>query len=291
VKPRIWIPFRYFRIGIFVLLALIGLSRTGFSAESPAMEQALKSGEATIWYLYHCGYAVKTGTKLLVFDYVEKMRGERDPAFQPPAHPALANGWINPEEIKDLDVVVFVSHSHGDHYDEVIRSWEKTVKNIRYVFGWDAGTGRNVYSLAGPRGEAKFDGMEIATVNSHHSGVPESAFLVKVDGLTIYHNGDYVGRMGDYATAPSNVPADMEYLKTKFRAVNLLFLDAYVGEDVVQILQNLKPSVLFPMHYGNREEKYREFARDLKRAGVNVPVFCPAKPGDRFEYRDGTIKQ
>ena len=252
-------------------------------------QAGLRPGQATIWYLYHCGYAVKTKTKLLVFDYVEKMRRERDPALQPPAHPVLANGWINPEEIKDLDVVVFVSHSHADHYDEIIRSWEKTVKNIHYVFGWDAGTGPHVYSLAAPRAEAKFDGLEIDTVNSHHSGVPESAFLVKVDGLTIYHNGDYVGRMADFSTAPSNVPADMQYLKTKLKTVDILFGAASVFEAFNQILENLKPHVLFPLHYGGQEEKYREFATALKKAGIDVPVFCPAKPGDRFEYRDGRI--
>jgi L-ascorbate metabolism protein UlaG (beta-lactamase superfamily) len=244
------------------------------------------SGEASIWYLGHCGWAVRTESKLLILDYSKEYA---NPIPQPPAHPALANGWIDPDEIKDRDVVVFVSHSHVDHYDEVIRSWEKTVKNIHYVFGWDNGTGRNVTSLAGPRSGAKFDGLEIETVNSHHSGVPESAFLVKVDGLTIYHNGDYEGKMGPYDTAPSNVPADMEYLKTKLKRVDILFLGAYVHEAFNQILQGLKPNVLFPMHYGGREEKYPDFARDLKKAGIDVPVYCPEKPGDRFEYRNGAI--
>ena len=278
-----------FHTGSIVLMALLSVFLTSFSAESQSVEQALKPGKATIWYLGHCGYAVKTETKLLVFDYVKKSMRRGEPVPQPPAQPALSNGWINPEGIKDLEVVVFVSHSHEDHYDEVIRTWAKTVKNIHYVFGWDAGTGQNVYSLAGPRAAAKFDGLEIDTVNSHHSGVPESAFLVKVDDLTIYHNGDYVGRMGDYETAPSNVPADMEYLKTKFKTVDFLFLDAFVADYQVQILQNLKPNVLFPMHYGNQEEKYREFAANLIKAGIDVPISCPSKPGDRFEYRNGTI--
>jgi len=289
VKLRTRIPFQNVQAGLFFLFACFGFSLTSLFAESPSAEQVLKPGEATVWYLYHCGYAVKTKTKLLVFDYIEKMRRERDPALQPPVQPGLANGWINPEEIKDLDVVVFVSHSHEDHDDEIIRSWEKTVKNIHYIFGWDAGTGPNVYSLAGPRGKAKFDGVEIATVNSHHSGVPESAFLVKADGLTIYYNGDYVGKM--WEDAPSNVPADMAYLKTMIKTVDLLFLDSYVADDTVQILRYLKPNVLFPMHYGNHEEKYREFAPALRNAGINVPVFRPGKPGDRFEYRNGTISR
>jgi len=33
-------------------------------------------------------------------------------------------------------------------------------------------------------------GLEIATINSHHSGIPEVAWLIKADGLVVYHNGD-----------------------------------------------------------------------------------------------------
>ena len=278
------------RTSAILLGCLLGGVGAGFPSESSFREQTLKSGEATIWYLGHCGFAVRTETKLLIFDYVKKSMRRGEPAPQPPAQPGLANGWINPEEIKDLAVIVFVSHNHGDHFDEVIRTWAKTVKNIHYVFGWDAGTGADVHSLAAPRASAKFDGLEIETVNSHHSGGPESAFLVKVDGLTIHHNGDYVGRMGDFSTTASRVPADMDYLKTKAKTIDILFLDAFVEDYQIQILQRLKPKVLFPMHRGNQEERFRDFVADLKKAGVDIPVYCPAKPGDRFEYRDGSIR-
>jgi L-ascorbate metabolism protein UlaG (beta-lactamase superfamily) len=276
---------------VFIVIALICISQAGFSALSSSGEQILKSGEATIWYLGHSGYAVKTANSLLVFDYSKKYQRRGEPALQPPAHRALANGWIDPEEIKNLNVVVFVSHSHGDHYDGVIRTWEKTVKNIHYVFGWDAGVGPHVHSLAAPRAAAQFEGLEIATVNAQDSGDPVSAFLVKVDGLTIYHNGDYWGKMGE--GAPSLIPADMAYLKTKSPDVDVAFCTAWddVDEDSIPIFQNLKPRVAFLMHRGNHEEKYQEFAVKLKKAGIDVPINCPTKPGDRFEYRNGTITQ
>jgi L-ascorbate metabolism protein UlaG (beta-lactamase superfamily) len=280
------------RAALVVITALLGVPASGSSARIPPWDPTPKPSSAQVWYLYHCGYAVKTGTKLLVFDYVGNFRRGPEPRLLVPVEPVLANGWINPKEIKNLAVVVFVSHGHVDHYDEVIRSWEKTIPNIHYVFGWDARwSGRNVHSLAGPRAEAKFDGLEIATVKSHHSGVPESAFLVNVNGLTIYHNGDYVGKMGDYESTPSNVAADMAYLKTKCETVDILFGPAAVDDIFNRIILDLKPKVMFPMHYGGHEEKYREFARDLKAAGIDVPVFCPEKPGDQFEYRYGTNHQ
>ena len=80
--------------------------RTGTPANSV---QDLGEGDARIWYLGHCGWAVKTRSRVLIFDYWEReaVRGD----------PSLANGKVDPAELRDLDVYVFVSHSHGDHYE------------------------------------------------------------------------------------------------------------------------------------------------------------------------------
>jgi len=37
-------------------------------------------------------------------------------------------------------------------------------------------------------------GVEAYTINDHHDGVPEVAYLVETDGVVMYHSGDYVGR-------------------------------------------------------------------------------------------------
>jgi len=29
----------------------------------------LKNGEAAVWYLFHCGWAIKTSSALMIFDY------------------------------------------------------------------------------------------------------------------------------------------------------------------------------------------------------------------------------
>lgn len=258
------------------------------SSNTNLLTKQINDKEAVIWYLGHCGYAVKTKTKLLIFDYQENKKTPDRQIVNPPANPSLFNGWINPEEIKDLDVVVFVSHSHSDHYDEKIFNWEKTIKKIIYVFGWQLKDGNNYHSLPAPRKEAKINGMEIYTVNSHHSGVPESAFLVKVDGLTIFHEGDYMGKMGE--NEPYRVVDDMKYLRTKFEKADLMFIHAWPGEPMLQMLQSLDPNVAFPMHYGYTEEKYKEYAANLKNKGVNVPLFIPERKGNVIEYENGAIK-
>jgi len=276
---------------VLLFLAGTGTNSKGVNAvqngNAELLTKRLNENEAVVWYLGHCGYAVRTKTKLLIFDYTEKVKPEDRSEVKPPANPSLFNGWINPEEIKDLDVVVFVSHSHGDHYDQVIYTWEKTVKKINYVFGWQEKDGKNYYSLPAPRKEAKFNGMEIYTVNSHHSGVPESGFLVKTDGLTIFHQGDYIGRMGE--RAPYTITEDLKYLKTKYDTVDLLFSHAGTWLYQLELLQTLDPKLAFPMHYGYREAKYNEYAKELKSKGEYVPLFIPEKKGDYCEYRDGLL--
>ena len=278
---------------IFIALCvMIGLQtsyaqNTQQEKNSLLLKKKLNNNEAVIWYLGHCGYAVKTKTKLLIFDYQENVKMPDRSTVNPPANPSLFNGWINPEEIKDLDVVVFVSHSHSDHYDEIIFTWEKTVKNIQYVFGWQEREGKNYHSLPAPRKEAKFAGMEIYTVNSHHSGVPESGFLVKVDGLTIFHQGDYIGRMGE--KAPYTITDDLKYLKTKYETVDLLFSHAGTWVPQLEMMESLKPKVTFPMHYGYREEKYTEYFTDVKNKVKDIIFYIPQKKGDFCEYRNGTI--
>ncbi|MCK7537944.1 MAG: hypothetical protein MZV63_46820 [Marinilabiliales bacterium] len=108
-------------------------------------ENGPSNPEGDVWYLGHYGYAVKTENKLLIFDYVKKPmpRGRSRPS---PSPTRPVQRLDQSREINDLDVVVFVSHNHSDHYDEVIRTWEKTVKKIQYVFGWDVGAGPNVHS-------------------------------------------------------------------------------------------------------------------------------------------------
>jgi len=266
-------------------LALLSL----FIAASPDVEhlsaQAIQApgigpGVATIWYLGHCGYAVKTARHLLLFDYIEL----EETALER----GLSKGFVDPAEIAGLDVSVFVSHSHLDHYDPVILTWQRTIPTIQYFFGWNAGLGARHRDMQGPRASATLDGMLIDTVNSHHSGVAEVAWLVRVDGLTIFHAGDYQGKMARGAS--SNAAEDIRYLMSKAGRVDLAFVGATVDDWNLAVIRGLSPRVAFPMHYRKREEQYKVFAADLARAGVDTPVVCPSKRGDRFEFRDGRVR-
>ncbi len=226
------------------------------------LDLPLKNGEAIVWSLGHCGFAVKTRSRLLVFDYFSR-------GWPRPERPSLANGFVDPEEIKDLEVVVFVSHSHGDHFDPVILGWRPTIKNLRYVFGWNAGKGEGIVDLPAPRATKAIDGMEIFTVNDEHDDVPEVAYMVKVDGLAIYHSGDYMGPLDAYRD-------DMAYLLKKAETIDIAFIGKF------RQVESLKPRVVFPIHGFNREFMYGAFAREAAEKKTRSRIICPENKGDRF---------
>jgi hypothetical protein len=112
--------------------------------------------------------------------------------------------------------------------------------------------------------------MEIFTVNCEQDDVPEVAYLVKADGLSIYHSGDYLGPVDGFK-------ADMDYLLNKAGTIDL----AFVGR--LRQAEILKPKVVFPIHSGGREYMYGAFARKAVDRKLPSRVVCAENKGDRFE--------
>ncbi len=292
------------RVGFFLILAAVLSAPLAFGARAPepglnsdaspvsglrqpssgGFPENPRAGEAVVWYLGHCGYAVRTKDHLLVFDYQESRDGQQPKAR--PERPSLAAGWVVPEEIKDLKVRVFVSHSHEDHFDRVIFGWKQVVPDIAYYFGWKAADEPPVNTLVGPRAELKSADLEIATINSHHSGVPEVAWLVKVDGLVIYHNGD---------CQPSDPASEHDFLRTKTDRVDLAFVFPVYEASQKYTVQNLdffgkfRVRAAFPMHVQAGDAMYLEFQKIFQAKFPGLPIHVPMRMGQKFDFSDGKI--
>jgi len=258
-------------------IAREGIRKNASAAPAPA-------GGAEIWYLGHCGFAVRTSDHFLVFDYQERRDGQQPKSR--PDRPSLAAGWIAPDEIKGLKVRVFVSHAHDDHYDPVILTWKEAVPDIAYYFGWTATDDPSHHVLAGPRAGLAADGLEIATISSHHSGVPEVAWLVKVDGLVIYHNGD---------CQPADAAAEHDYLKTKADAIDLAFVfpvtapgEKYTVQEE-DFFRKFRVRAAFPMHARAGDAMYLDFQRSFEAKFPGLRIHVPMAMGQKFVYANGRI--
>jgi len=251
---------------------------------SPLLRKNLESDDAVIWYLGHAGWAVKTKNTFLIFDYWE--RGKPD-------QPLLANGRINPEEIKDLDVYVFSSHEHYDHYDEIIFDWEKTIDRLTFIFGWQNNRGKNHVCLS-PRERKKIGRVEALLVNSPDANPLDNAFLVKADGITVYHAGDY-GILGGIEEITTIYNQDMQFLKEDANELDIMFLAARllngkVPEYINFSIETAKPRVFFPMHYQSSEYLFQELADEIDKSSTTTKIIAPENRGDVYIYEGGKIK-
>jgi len=246
------------------------------------LEKELEEKEAVIWYLGHSGWAIKTKNHLLVFDYVEREAN--------PAEPCLSNGYINPTEIKDQHSLVFVSHWHSDHYSQEIFDWEKSIKDINYILGWQGVTEPKSIRI-GPRERRKIDEVEVLTIASTDEGV---GFLVKVDGLVIFHGGDHA-----YWGGPmDSFEREMDYLIESDKEFYIVFLAVATGsgqrresisQGIFYAVEKLLPKVIFPMHAGGNEGLYKEFAAEAEKRRLKTKVLCAGSKGDGFFYQKGKI--
>lgn len=279
---------RFFRLRL-VLGAVVALAVAGSAPASPLPAQDLEEREAQIWYLGHSGWAIQTQSRLLIFDYTEEA--------EPAATRSLGNGYIDPQEIRNLSVVVFISHAHRDHWDPRVLEWEETIPDITYVFGWrpeergpqgdEDGTPRGAEHLFCDfeRQELIIGSMRVRTIVHDFDGIPEAAFVVDLDGITLFHSGDHGNGPPPFRQA---FVENLEYVAEVAPEIDLAFIPMWGEESFV--VTTLRPMYTFPMHDLGREHQYARFAARAEAEGLPTEVVAAAVRGDHFLFSDGRMR-
>jgi len=159
-------------------------------------------------------------------------------------------------------VAILNTHEHGDHID------------VRY-------SGSNkCQKLSSKKGEIKTNDFRIYTVRSSHSGdTPGNSnvlVVLEVDGLRIVHMGD----IGQKSLTPEQL-AEIGTIDVAF----MQFENGYSGmtlanEKGFKIIEQLKPAIVIPTHYGPGalpvlEQKYGkivEYTNVLAVSKADIPV-------------------
>jgi ankyrin repeat protein/L-ascorbate metabolism protein UlaG (beta-lactamase superfamily) len=250
------------------------------------LKKPLADGEATIWYLKHSGWALKTKSAFLIFDYWDN--------DATPDRKLLANGHIDPAELKDLKVYVFVTHEHADHFDKQILDWKKTIPGVQYILGFEGEAAEGVISMA-PRTERKIGDLTVTTIKANDAGV---GFAVKVDGLTIFHAGDHSNNTLEMAG--NDFFPEIDYLAERgIRPDISFFLNAYgcgstnpeaFQKGIFYAVDKLKIKAVLPMHAANKEWVYGDLVEGVAKNKIDVQVGAAVNQGDRFSFRAGKLK-
>lgn len=240
--------------------------------------------KARIWYLYHSGFAVQTAKHFLVFDYWKSS----------PRDAGLARGVINPEEIKDQDVIVFASHNHPDHINPDILRWPKKMPNMRLVLSNDilAVPGAHTY-IMGPDQHLEQRDFQVRTLASNDEGV---AYLVNIDGLRLYHAGDlnwwhwegetdaYNQDMADSYKARINAlgrePIDIAFVPVDPR----LEKQYYWGIDYLMKTADVRHAV--PMHFGGNPSVVSRLLTDPATAEYRERIIPLTRRGQVFDIKE-----
>lgn len=242
-------------------------------------------GEAKIFYLGHSGWAIKTKNHLLVFDYWDDENAAKA------GNPNINNGFLVPEDLKNENVIIFISHDHGDHYTPAMFGWKNKFDNIKFVTGFDPKMNVKDLNIVEARKHIEIDGVDITTIPSTDTGV---GFLVKTDGMTILHPGDHANMdrelKGPYVT-------EIDYLAGLTNKVDIAFFpvsgcnfrdQVALKSGVKYAVGKLNPSVVFPMHAGNHEANLLKFKEESITDGVKANFYCAEFKGDRFVYSKNT---
>ncbi|CAB1256607.1 MBL fold metallo-hydrolase [Ruminococcaceae bacterium BL-6] len=211
------------------------------------------------WYLYNSAFALKTEKHFFIFDYY--------PYDGEPASGGFDEGRLDVSGLSGEDVVVFVSHAHYDHYDECIFSWREAIPNLRYVISDDVPVPARLrgddITFVREWERYRWPDFSVRTLHSTDAGV---AFLIRTEGLTIYHGGDL-----NWWKWPGESPAYNEQMGRDYRreidslghiGIDLAFvpLDGRLEENYAlgldYFMRHTETSRVVPMHFRDQYEVF-----------------------------------
>ena len=203
-----------------------------------------------IQYLYHSGFVVETDNNLLVFDYYQ--------------------GSV---KLTEKNILVFSSHGHSDHFNPLILEWQKERPDINYILSSDISIQQkndNIKFIS-PYEETQIENINIKTYGSTDLGV---SFLVKCDGITIFHAGDlnwwyWWGESQEEIEKAEKGFKD-EIAKIKEERIDIAFFPVdprlehnyCVGADY--FISKVNPKFFIPMHFADDHEAAKKYADKMK---------------------------
>ena len=232
-----------------------------------------------ITYIYHSGFSVELESCVLIFDY---FKGNI------PAVPA------------NKPVYFFASHSHQDHFNLAILNM-LSENNPKFILSNDIRLSEKYLERCGINKDIKdtiisvkkndnvvVDNLTIETFRSTDAGC---AFMVKADGVTIYHAGDmnvwvWPGHEHKEALKAYHERLYMEQLtKMSKYDVDVAFapLDPRLKESyylgIKMLLDNVKVKKLFPMHMW---DEYGTYERAINNElSMYKDIFVKVSENDR----------
>lgn len=223
------------------------------------------------------------------------------------AHYLLFDYWKG--EIPDLNyekpLFVFASHVHHDHYTKDIYQLRERCKEVYYVLSFDIRelddswkiidgqkTGEkqlDMLTFMNPYEKKEILSCQVQTLKSTDEGV---AFLVHIDGLSIYHAGDL--HWWEWPGEPEeeneayirNYKAELKCLEDRKLDLAFVVLDPRQEEAGARgmdyFLEKVSARYVFPMHLWKQYQLIRQYIDEKQSIYSSSCIMDITSPQEEF---------
>lgn len=221
----------------------------------------MKNQILRIEYIYHSGFMVELANRSFIFDYFK--------------------GTVNFK--KANSTYVFASHVHSDHFNPLILDWQKELPDIHYILSSDIRPNikldqrKDNLRFISPYEEQQINDINIKAYNSTDEGV---SFLVQQEGISIFHAGDLNWWYWCNDSKPEIEKAETKFkeeiAKIKGEQIDVAFfpvdprLEHNYSLGAEYFIQEIKPQILIPMHFGADFKAIKQFAAKMQNSSTKI---------------------
>jgi L-ascorbate metabolism protein UlaG (beta-lactamase superfamily) len=216
-------------------------------------------------YIYHSGFLLETEAYILIFDYFKE---------------CTDNNFIYNKILKtDKNVLVFASHSHFDHFNAEIFKWKDINPKIKYILSSDI-EAKDSFPEYISIAEGENISIGDITIKSYGSTDIGISFLVNIDRISIFHAGDLNWWHWKEDSDKENSAMEKAFKKQIGKLVDenidIAFFSVdgrleeyyYLGGEY--FIQNIKPKIFIPMHFGDNFKITKDFKCKMNSRSTDI---------------------
>lgn len=231
-----------------------------------------------ITYVYHSCCAIEFETFSVIIDYYKDAIKDGDEV-----------GWVSKHLLpKDKPLYVLCTHSHGDHFNEEVLSWDRNKDNVKYIFSKEvADTLTETESLKDEKivyldklEEYKDDNLKIKAFGSTDAG---ASFYIEHNGAKIFHAGDLNNwhwneevPIDEALGYENQYICELELVSEDVKEVDIAMfpLDPRLGADFMaggkQFINKIKTHNFLPLHFGDNYKILEQFEPIARKAKTKL---------------------
>jgi L-ascorbate 6-phosphate lactonase len=272
---------------VFLLLFIFSINSIGFGQDNRMIDQIRsQKGGTSVWWAGQDSWVIKSGDLVIATDLFLENSGR------------IAPSPVTPEELASVLDISFVTHAHGDHFEEYTSRILLEKSSCLFVMPESCLPEAHRMKIpdsrivvAKPRVPFEVKGIKVDPIRAIHgnsnfaiyydANLQDCGYLLTINGKTFLQPGD------------TYLLEDHLFIKK----VNVLFVsptehNMYIDPSLI-LINALDPDYIFPQHYStvevNAENRfwakgYPDEVR-IRLSGSLKERYHILKPGDKMEIK------